>query len=118
MKQFIIPALAAVALVAGCAAQPAPAPYYRTYQEATPAPINLAPTAAQAHHDAYWVSIQQRLQAKGYYRGQIDGQDGPETRAAVMRYQHDLGVPVTGRVGDREWSALGLSSGSNPAARA
>lgn len=111
----LIPALAAVAILTACAApQPTPAVYYpvqvvRHHDEDRL--INIAPTAAQVSRGDYWKSIQTRLYAKGYYGGKIDGVDGPATRGAVRRYQHDLGVPVTGRVGDREWSSLGLSGG-------
>jgi peptidoglycan hydrolase-like protein with peptidoglycan-binding domain len=113
--KLIIPTLAAVAILAACSApQPQPAVYYpasavRHHDEDRP--IDVAPTAAQVSRGDYWKSIQTQLYAKGYYGGRIDGVDGPATRGAVRRYQHDLGVPVTGRVGDREWSALGLSSG-------
>jgi len=118
--KLIIPTLAAVAILAACSAPPPqPAVYYpasavRHHDEDRP--IDLAPTAAQVSRGDYWKSIQTQLYAKGYYGGKIDGVDGPATRGAVRRYQHDLGVPVTGRVGDREWSALGLSSGDTHSA--
>ena len=60
------------------------------------------------------VSLQQAMQRKGYYWGSVDGVYGTETRTAVKRFQQDLGVPDTGVAGNKEWSALGLSSGSPP----
>jgi peptidoglycan hydrolase-like protein with peptidoglycan-binding domain len=34
----------------------------------------------------------------GYYDGRVDGVFGPETRAAIRRYQHELGADMTGRL--------------------
>jgi peptidoglycan hydrolase-like protein with peptidoglycan-binding domain len=57
-------------------------------------------------------SLQHALAAKGYYKGKVDGVNGPETKSAVARYQQDLGiVPVSGMVDDQTWSSLGLSEG-------
>jgi peptidoglycan hydrolase-like protein with peptidoglycan-binding domain len=117
MCKFIIPALGALALLAAC--QPAPEPSYVGAPAAPPppqmSPISLQPSvsAAVAHHDAYVISIQRALAAKGYYHGQVDGDCGPATQSAVERYQHDLGVAVRGhcKVGDQEWSALSLAPG-------
>jgi peptidoglycan hydrolase-like protein with peptidoglycan-binding domain len=41
---------------------------------------------------------QTQLAQQGYYRGEIDGIVGPETRRAIMRYQSDRGLRVTGRL--------------------
>jgi len=40
--------------------------------------------------------IQIALQKRGYYRGAIDGDAGPQTRAAISLFQTDAGLPVTG----------------------
>ncbi len=42
--------------------------------------------------------VQQELARRRYYRGPIDGQVGPQTRAAIRVYQVDKGLPVTGRI--------------------
>jgi hypothetical protein len=109
--KLIIPTLAAVAILAACSApQPQPAVYYpapavRHHDEDRPINIEkcrppcYGTDAAQVSRGDYWKSIQTRLYAKGYYGGKIDGVDGPATRGAVRRYQRDLGVPVTGRIG-------------------
>ncbi|MGV6819592.1 MAG: peptidoglycan-binding protein [Parvularcula sp.] len=39
---------------------------------------------------------QRALAAKGFYKGEIDGEYGPETRAAVRQYQRELGFSETG----------------------
>jgi Putative peptidoglycan binding domain/Caspase domain len=42
--------------------------------------------------------IQTILTQMGYYAGQIDGKFGPETQAAIRRYQSDINVDATGRL--------------------
>ena len=42
--------------------------------------------------------IQTVLARLGYYDGQVDGVFGPDTRAAIRRYQHEIGVPMNGRL--------------------
>ena len=42
--------------------------------------------------------IQTVLTHMGYYAGQIDGKFGPETQAAVRRYQLEINVDTTGRL--------------------
>ena len=42
--------------------------------------------------------IQTILAQMGYYAGQIDGKFGPETQAAVRRYQLEINVDATGRL--------------------
>jgi hypothetical protein len=40
--------------------------------------------------------MQEALARIGYYAGRIDGLFGPETRAAIRRFQHEIGVETTG----------------------
>lgn len=42
------------------------------------------------------MSIQSKLSENGYEPGPADGLHGQMTRAAIMAYQHDNGLPVTG----------------------
>jgi peptidoglycan hydrolase-like protein with peptidoglycan-binding domain len=42
--------------------------------------------------------VQASLAKLGYYDGRVDGVFGPETRAAIRRYQHELGADMTGRL--------------------
>jgi Putative peptidoglycan binding domain len=53
-------------------------------------------------------SAQQQLARQGYYRGPIDGVSGPETRRAIIRYQGDHGLRVTGILTTDTLQALGL----------
>jgi hypothetical protein len=48
--------------------------------------------------DSTVAGAQTQLARQGYYRGEIDGIVGPETRRAIMRYQSDRGLRVTGRL--------------------
>jgi peptidoglycan hydrolase-like protein with peptidoglycan-binding domain len=54
--------------------------------------------------------IQQSLSKLGYYDGQVDGVFGPDTRAAIRRYQHELGASMTGRLTSAQATKL-VSSG-------
>jgi hypothetical protein len=53
--------------------------------------------SAGQSNDSTVAAAQERLARQGYYRGKIDGIVGPETRRAIMRYQSDHGLRVTGR---------------------
>lgn len=53
--------------------------------------------------------VQDELQTLGYYYGEINGVLNPTTRDALVRYQRDHGLPVTGTVDQETVGALGLS---------
>ena len=53
-------------------------------------------------------TAQERLAQEGYYRGEIDGILGPQTRRAIARYQSDQGLRVTGILTSDTVQALGL----------
>ena len=48
------------------------------------------------------------LEREGYYRGQIDGVLGPETRHAIVRYQSDKGLEPSGNLTSETLRSLGL----------
>jgi len=58
--------------------------------------------------DSTVTAVQQQLARQGYYRGEIDGIFGAETRRAVVRYQSDQGLRVTGNLNADTLQALGL----------
>ena len=90
-------------------AKPAPPPV--TAQEPVPATASPAPTPVvaatpaapptllpdeTAMNEAQRKSVQTVLAGIGYYAGPVDGVFGPETRAAVRRYQHEIHADMTG----------------------
>ncbi len=54
------------------------------------------------------VDVQHALSRRGYYRGPIDGQAGPGTRAAIRAFQIDRHLPVSGRIDGNVVRSLGL----------
>ena len=60
--------------------------------------------------DSSVAAVQQRLAREGYYRGQIDGVFGQETRAAIAQFQSNHGLRVTGALTNEMLAALGLRS--------
>jgi hypothetical protein len=57
-------------------------------------------------------AAQDRLAREGYYRGQIDGVFGPETRRAILRYQSNHGLGATGYLTMETRQSLGLRQGA------
>lgn len=55
--------------------------------------------------------LQQLLLANGYDIGEADGKIGPVTRAAIAEAERSLGMPPTGRAGQKIYHALGGKSG-------
>lgn len=53
-------------------------------------------------------AIQQELQNKGYYKGEIDGIYGTGTKKAVTSYQQDNGLAVDGIAGSETLKSLGI----------
>ena len=53
--------------------------------------------SSEQYADSTVATAQEQLARQGYYRGEIDGIFGPETRRAVTRYQSDHGLRVTGK---------------------
>ena len=58
--------------------------------------------------DSTIAAVQEQLAQQDYYRGEIDGVFGAETRRAVGRYQSDRGLHVTGNLNADTLRALGL----------
>jgi peptidoglycan hydrolase-like protein with peptidoglycan-binding domain len=50
--------------------------------------------------------VQDILHRLGYYKGHVDGVFGSLTRAAIRRFQHDIGAEMTGHLTAEETSRL------------
>lgn len=70
----------------------------------TPAPVLKNGSVGEAVRN-----VQQRLQALGYYQGELDGQYGPGTSSAVQLFQSQHGLQPDGAVGP-DTSAILFSS--------
>ena len=78
-------------------------PYFSTYSYD-------APIYAYNDQDPGQViaNVQVELQRRGYNPGGVDGSYGPRTRSALIRYQGDNGLPVTGEIDEDTLNSLGL----------
>ena len=85
------------AVVAPAAPAPAPPP-------PTPAVVVIPSDDQMTDNDRR--TVQTALARLGYYPGPIDGVFGPDTRAAIRRYQHELGADMTGRLTGTQASRL------------
>jgi peptidoglycan hydrolase-like protein with peptidoglycan-binding domain len=57
-------------------------------------------------------AVQQRLKDQGLYYGEVDGQGGGETSAAIRRFQIRHGLKVTGQLNDDTMRSLDLQRNS------
>lgn len=64
---------------------------------------------ARGYSDDLAVDVQRALRRQGYYYGDIDGDIGPESRAAIREYQRDRGLPTTGRIDNSLLRSLRIS---------
>jgi len=53
-------------------------------------------------------TVQQALNDQGFYNGQVDGQPGNDTSAAIKRYQIRNGLEVTGQINPETLAAMNL----------
>ncbi len=86
--------LAAAPLLAPAAVQAQPAPPLIYAQP-------LAPGAV--------MQVQERLRQAGAYSGRVDGVWGPDSQAALERFQQGRGLQVTGQLNPATAATLGLS---------
>ena len=61
------------------------------------------------YDDDLAVDVQRALARRGFYRGGVDGDVGPGTRAAIRAYQYEHRLEVTGRIDGSLLRSLGLS---------
>jgi hypothetical protein len=70
---------------------------------APPAEVPAPPPPAALPDEDHMTEIDRRavqsaLQRLGYYSGRVDGRFGADTRAAIRRFQHEIGAEMTGRI--------------------
>ena len=56
--------------------------------------------------------VQDQLTRAGFYHGKIDGVLGPETRHALLSYQSNKGLRMTGSLTPETQQSLGLAQGA------
>ena len=71
---------------------------------AAPASATMPDEAGMSRADR--LRVQETLRRLGYYQGQADGIFGPLTRAAIRRFQSEIGATSTGRLTAEEASRL------------
>ncbi len=75
----------------------------------------LAVAVGAAFADDLTRTVQQKLKDGGFYYGEVNGQGGAETSAALRRYQIRYGLRVTGELNDETLRALQVNRGrTNP----
>lgn len=65
--------------------------------------------AAPSMSDGSVRTAQAALEAQGYSPGAIDGQMGPNTRSALMKFQQDKGLTPSGTLDSATLAALGVN---------
>jgi hypothetical protein len=74
-------------------------PYDTTYSSVYPAEVEPQVVYQDFSSDLNTLlAVQEQLARAGYYRGPIDGIIGAGTLSAIIAYQEDFGLPVTGRI--------------------
>jgi len=62
------------------------------------------------------MQAQEALKAAGYHLAEPDGKAGPDTTAAVKKFQGDRHLPVTGKLDSITLAALGVGKSNDPSA--
>ena len=71
---------------------------------------------ANLRADDQTAAVQQALKDQGFYYGQVDGQPGPETTAAIRRYQIRNGLQVDGTLNKETLDSLKIAGSGNTTA--
>jgi len=70
----------------------------------------------QGNTGSYVKTMQQKLKNWGYYKGNVDGIFGSQTKAAVISFQKKNGLTPDGIVGEKTFKALGMNVSSSSGA--
>ncbi len=102
--------------------RPAPAPTPAPRNERSTPPSSILPSSPAIAPQSFYsepsaqqirdivMRVQISLKAYGYYEGGIDGMAGPQTRAALKRFQTDYGLKVTGTITPEVLDAFKIST--------
>jgi peptidoglycan hydrolase-like protein with peptidoglycan-binding domain len=61
------------------------------------------------HADDQIAAVQEKLKSRGFYYGEVDGENSNETAAAITRFQVRNGFKVTGELNEETLRSLGLT---------
>jgi uncharacterized protein len=78
-------------------------------------PPSNANEKASGHQRELTATVQSGLSELGYYRGDVDGLAGPQTKAAIEKFQSSIGSEPTGIVTPDLALSIGASIGSGSA---
>jgi len=59
-------------------------------------------------------AAQQQLKFSGLYNGSVDGKMSPETQRALRQFQRQHGLPQSGTLDERTYTALQSDTGGDP----
>ena len=102
---------AATSAAAGAMRLPPPLPAALTQANGAAAPTRNDPIAALIAPSRQLMAVQRALSDFGYGQIQPDGLYGPETKDAIVRFERQHKLPVTGQVSDRLLKALATMTG-------
>lgn len=107
------PPAASAATPAGATRLPPPLPAALTQANGAAAPARNDPIAALIAPSRQLMAVQRALSDFGYGQIQPDGLYGPETKDAIVRFERQHKLPVTGQVSDRLLKALATMTGGS-----
>lgn len=92
------------------------APVQKSMRSKTTKPTALTKRRTGPTLTEITMQSQEALKAAGYHLGEPDGKAGPDTTAAVKKFQGDRHLPVTGKLDSITLAALGVGKSSDPSA--
>ena len=84
-------------------------PTYPSIATATPRQSDITLPSSTEQFVLRTKRVQQGLTEYGYYNGKIDGKAGPETKAALSKFQKDFSFTITGTITPEILDAFGIT---------